>query len=214
MSEPNARPPGRPPGSQGAELLAVARAMFLERGFDRTTMSEVARRAAISKSSLYREHPSKDDLFVAVVVDWTRRGRDAMRPHLDRLADAPDLEQGLHEFAAVLADAIVSPSVADMRRLVASEARRFPEVAATYLETSWQDNISTLATTLAAIAEQGRLNLDDAHTAADQLVWLTTGPSLNEHTLTGDHDRTATDARVASAVSTFLARYGTSPIPQ
>ena len=126
MADTDARPPGRPPGSRGPELLAIAREMFLEAGFERATMNEIARRAAISKSSLYGEHPSKDALFVAVVSDWTRQGRRAMRPFLDQLVETADVEQGLYEFTAVLVDAIVSPQVVEMRRLVAAEARRFP----------------------------------------------------------------------------------------
>lgn len=209
MTTTNTRRPGRPSGLQGTELLATARALFLRRGFDRTTMNDVAVKAGISKSSLYREHESKDALFVAVVADWTQRGRDSMRPFLDELRETPDIELGLQEFATVLLTALLSPEVADMRRLVAAEAKRFPHVAELYLQTSWHANIAALADTLSITAEQGRLAIDDAYIAAEQLVWLTVGPSLNALTIAGQHHDTQNSPCVRPAVRTFIAQYGT-----
>ncbi len=198
---------GRPPGQQGAELLDTARHVFLEHGFDATTTSAIAARAGISKSSLYREHESKSALFVAVIADWTNRGREAMRPHLLALADSTDVEHGLRQFATVLSSAILSPDVSAMRRLVAAEARRFPDTAARYLETSWQANIDALADTLATMTDRGLINADDSTTAADQLVWLTVGRDLNAATITGEHRAPAIDDQAEKAVRTFLARY-------
>lgn len=208
MTSPRSRP-GRPPGKQGTELLAVARETFLELGFEGTTMQDIAERAGVSKSSLYREHPSKDDLFVAVVTDWAQQGQGAMRPHLDALLAQPDLTQALTTFATVLLGAVVAPSVVGMRRLVAAEADRFPDIAALYLRTSWQANIDALADTLAELDSSSRLNVDDPHIAAEQLVWMSVGASLNARTLgveTAVHQDVSN--RTAHTVATFLARYG------
>lgn len=208
MTSPRSRP-GRPPGKQGADLLAVARETFLELGFDGTTMQEIAQRAGVSKSSLYREHPSKDDLFVAVVTDWTQQGQGAMRPHLDALLADHDLTQALTTFATVLLGAILAPPVVGMRRLVAAESDRFPDIAALYLHTSWQANIDALADTLAELDRSARLHVDDPHIAAEQLVWMSIGVSLNACTLgvETDVDQDASN-RVGHTVATFLSRYG------
>lgn len=171
-------------------------------------MSEIARRAGISKSSLYREHESKDALYVAVVTDWTEQGRDAMRPYLDRLLGSPQLEEGLQAFASVLLEAVQSPEVVDMRRLVAAEATRFPDVAESYLAMSWRENIAALADTLLSIANRGCLDIDDSYTAAEQLVWLTVGPALNVLTITGRRSHMSASSLVLAAVKTFISRYG------
>lgn len=200
---------GRPPGRTGADLVATAREVFLEHGYGGTTMDEVAARAQISKASLYREHQSKDALFAAVVRAWADAGRDAMRPHLDRLARCGDVREGLLELAAVMRAGILSPAVLNMRRLVTSEARRLPGVAADYLEHSWERNLRALADALAALDDRGLLDLPDPFGAADQLTWLVIGSPLNRRLLTGGDTAAAADPPVADAVDLFLARYGT-----
>ncbi|MDN3239671.1 TetR/AcrR family transcriptional regulator [Glycomyces tritici] len=201
---------GRPPGRTGADLVATAREVFLERGYGGTTMDEVAARAQISKASLYREHQNKDALFAAVVHAWAGAGRDAMRPHLERLARCGDVREGLVELANLMRAGILSPAVLNMRRLVTSEARRLPEVAADYLEHSWERNISALAEALAALEDRGLLRLRDPLAAADQLTWLVIGSPLNRRLLTGSDTADAPEAPVDDAVDLFLARYGSA----
>ena len=178
-----ARRPGRPAGSQGAELLEVARNVFLEFGFAAATMEHVATRARISKASLYRAHGSKDELFAAVVADWAAHGRDAMRPHLDQLLATTELHGALVEFATTLQAAVLAPDVVKMRRLVAAESDRFPDTAAAYLADSWTSNINALADTLAELAARGDLPIVDPWLAAHQFTWTAVGAALNAHTI-------------------------------
>jgi TetR/AcrR family transcriptional repressor of mexJK operon len=189
----------------------VARAVFLEHGFARTTMDAVAARARISKASLYQAHPSKDALFAAVVRDWAARGRDAMRPHLDLFLGTDDTASALLTLARTMQAGILSADVLRMRRLVASEAGRFPEVAAGYVADSWDRNIANLGAALGELDRRGRLRTGDPATAAQQFTWLVVAAPLNDRTLRGDDtppDRAALDAIAHAAVDTFLARYG------
>jgi AcrR family transcriptional regulator len=197
------RPRGRPAGLNGDDLLAVAREVFLQRGYRGASMDEVARRARISKASLYREHASKSALYAAVVHHWTLAGRDAMRPALERLRASDDLRRGLVDLAETMRAGILSPPVAAMRRLVTAEAREQPEVAATYLEESWNTNIRRLAEALQALAGSGRLRIEDPAAAAEQFTWLVIGAPLNARMLGGDGSATGVDA----AVDLFLAGY-------
>jgi len=202
---------GRPPGREGAELLAVARELFIAQGFRGTTMDAVAAAARISKQSLYAAYPSKDDLFAAVVRGWVDRGYDAMRPHSDALAAAADVRLGLKHLAAVMQAGILSPDVLAIRRLVAAEADRFPEVAADYVTRSWDRNVKQLARALATLDARGLLDVAEPDLAADQLVWLVVGGALNRLSLhvggrppSGRQLSTVAD----EAVETFLRRYG------
>jgi TetR/AcrR family transcriptional repressor of mexJK operon len=171
-------------------------------------MNEVARRAGISKASLYREYASKDSLFAAIVLDWTARGRDAMRPALDALLAADDILVGLTRLTHTIQAGVLDEDVLRMRRLVAAESDRFPDVAAQYLAGSWDSNIAALADTLAELDRRETLVVDDPKAAAEQLTWLAVGGPLNRQTLgagrmaSDDLTRTATDA-----VTTFLHRY-------
>jgi AcrR family transcriptional regulator len=57
-----ARRPGRP-GYDRESLLAVAVAVFNERGYDGTSMEDLSRRLGIAKSSIYYHVDSKEDLL-------------------------------------------------------------------------------------------------------------------------------------------------------
>lgn len=197
---------GRPGGLSGSDLLGVARGLLLERGFAATSMDEVARRAQISKSSLYREHPSKAALYAAVVGEWVEAGRHSMRPALERLVANPDAREGLLELANTMRSGILSPPVLRMRRLVSSEAQAHPQVAAAYLKESWEANIASLGEALQCMTEDGRLSVTEPQTAAEHLTWLVIGAPLNALLLT---DETEVDLRPAdAAVDLFLAGYG------
>lgn len=187
-------------------MLTVARELFLERGFGGATMQEVASRSGISKSSLYREHESKDELFAAVVTDWAARGRDAMRPYLDRVIAAEDLHCAFVEFATTLQAAVLAPDVTRMRRLVAAESDRFPETAAIYLADSWTRNIAALADAIADLAARKSLHVADPWLAAHQFTWTAVGAPLNAQTIGGSSATTPRKdlSRFATAAASAL----------
>jgi AcrR family transcriptional regulator len=64
------RGPGRPANGSSADtrrrLVAVARKQFAERGFDSTTVVEVARSADVVPSTFYHYFPDKESLYEAV----------------------------------------------------------------------------------------------------------------------------------------------------
>jgi AcrR family transcriptional regulator len=49
------------------ELLSAAVELFVERGFASTRLEDVAKRAGVSKGTLYLYYTNKEDLFKAVV---------------------------------------------------------------------------------------------------------------------------------------------------
>lgn len=53
-----------------AELLAVARVVFAERGFERTTTQEIAGRAGVSEATVFTYFGSKRELCVEVIRRW------------------------------------------------------------------------------------------------------------------------------------------------
>ena len=194
----------------------MAREVFLEFGFVGTTMQEVATRARISKTSLYREHASKDELFSAVVEDWAAQGRDAMRPYLEGLLAACDLHRAFVDLATILQTAVLSSDVIQMRRLVAAESDRFPETAAAYLADSWTSNINALADAITTLATSRDLHVADPWLAAHQFTWTAVGAPLNAQTIGG---RSATmpleDLRrfAAAAADVVIANPDSEPGP-
>ncbi|MFD7310473.1 TetR/AcrR family transcriptional regulator [Promicromonospora sp. NPDC059942] len=203
---------GRPGGSSGTDLLAVARDVLLARRYAGATMDAVAAQARISKQTLYKQYPSKEILYAAVVRDWVDRGRDAMAPHLQKLMATDDVGQGLLELCRTLHHGVLSAPVLQMRTLITAEAERFPDVAADYASRSWDHNQALLADALRHLAGRGLLRVDHPEVAAEQLTWLTLAAPLNRLTLTGGAARYPAeelDDIAHEAVVTFLARYGT-----
>lgn len=210
MQESRPRRPGRPSGSAGSELLEIARSEFLAKGYAGTTMAEIARAARISKNSLYREYASKDVLYAAVVTDWVDRGRDAMRPHTEALVTAPDTVDELRRLAHTIQAAVLSPSVRQMRALVAAESTRFPEVATDYVRRSWERNIQSLADAFAVLAERGAISTDAPFLAAEQFTWLAVAAPLNRMTLDAGalpYTQSELEAIADEAVATFVSRF-------
>jgi AcrR family transcriptional regulator len=62
-----------------AELVAAARAVFLQRGFHAASLDEIADEAGYTKGAVYSNFSSKDDLFLAVLDDHFQRRTDAYR---------------------------------------------------------------------------------------------------------------------------------------
>ncbi len=56
------RTTGRPPVTSRAELEHVALALFSERGFERTTVKDIARGAGVSRRTFFRYYASKNDV--------------------------------------------------------------------------------------------------------------------------------------------------------
>ena len=56
------------PPDRRAKLLDAAAAAFVEHGFHRTQMDDIAERLGVSKGTIYRAVDSKDALFAAVIA--------------------------------------------------------------------------------------------------------------------------------------------------
>lgn len=72
MSTPTRRPVGRPARYQPEELLALVTSEFITRGYDATSMEDLARATGLTKSSIYHHVSGKEELLrqaVAKAVD-------------------------------------------------------------------------------------------------------------------------------------------------
>ncbi|MGK5548682.1 TetR/AcrR family transcriptional regulator [Streptomyces sp. URMC 127] len=97
-------------------LSETAIALFLERGFDQVSVAEVAAAAEVSKPTLFRYFPAKEDLVLHRIADHQGeaarvvRGRApgepplaALRAHFRARLDARDPVTGLCDVPAVMA---------------------------------------------------------------------------------------------------------------
>lgn len=60
-----------------AKIVASARWCFLNFGFAKTTFNDIAKRAHLSRTLLYRAFRDKEEIFQAVFMDWLLSRRDS-----------------------------------------------------------------------------------------------------------------------------------------
>jgi AcrR family transcriptional regulator len=66
-------------------ILDVSLDLFIENGYDGTSLREVAERLGVTKAALYYHFASKDDILMALHMRLHELGKDALR----RLTDGP-----------------------------------------------------------------------------------------------------------------------------
>lgn len=158
---------GRPPkGSEDARrkaLLAAAEDVFLEKGLA-ASMDDIAKRAGVSKKTIYACTPTKESLFAGIIR--ARIENSQLHDLPDKVADLRALEDALVLFFVELARFVLSPPSVNLYRLVAAEAARFPELARTYYNEGPACVINIVGTWLAARVREGWIALDDPNEAA------------------------------------------------
>ncbi|MEZ5649070.1 MAG: TetR/AcrR family transcriptional regulator [Burkholderiaceae bacterium] len=77
------------------EVLAAAHRVFVERGFSRATIAEIATLARVAEGTIYRFAATKRELLERVIVDWYRGLMDQLRAQLEA---APDTRERLRLF--------------------------------------------------------------------------------------------------------------------
>ena len=109
--------------------------LFLQSGYQGTTMEEIAAAAGLTKRTLYNNYGDKDALFIEIVADaisYADSFVKALRGELGSGLDASTLEPALCAFAERLAFGILRPEVIALRRLLDAEGKSFPDLAADY----------------------------------------------------------------------------------
>ncbi len=110
-----------------SEILAAALEAFVEHGYAATKLEDVARRAGVTKGTLYLYFESKEALFKAVVRETIVPLLAAAERMVDDHTGSPEelLRRLVHQWWETL-DAT---RLAGIPKLVMSEATNFPELA-------------------------------------------------------------------------------------
>jgi len=114
------------------EVLEAALEVFVERGYAATNMDEIARRAGVSKGTLYLYYPGKAELLKAVVrqslLGNLIEAQELALSHNDTCREL--LEFFLREFTR----RISRTKVSGIPKLILAESGNFPEIAQFYFE--------------------------------------------------------------------------------
>jgi TetR/AcrR family transcriptional regulator, mexJK operon transcriptional repressor len=184
-------------------LIEVAANMFLERGFDATSMEAVAEKAGIAKPTLYAWYRDKSELFTAVL----RREIEHFLAPLGRRQhdlEGTDAETALTEIGRHVIAVGWSPGALAVSRIITVQAERFPELGRLAHEEGWVAAVKQVARVLAHYVEQKEISIGDPELAADMFLSLVLGRPRLRRPLRQPRTREAMEKRVQAAVRLFL----------
>lgn len=201
--------PNRSEQKRHAVLLS-AEELFLMRGFDGTSMDEVADHAGVSKQTVYHQFGNKASLFVQVVQAMTAQGSERVQAAMGEPQTLAEVATELSGYAERLLTIVMTPKLMRLRRLVIAEADRFPELGKALYVGGPGRAIAGLAVNLERWADLGLLSIDDAKVAASQFNWLVMGEPINQAMFRADYAMSKAERtqHIQHAVHVFMAAYG------
>lgn len=193
-------------------ILDVAARTFSERGFERTSMSEICARVGGSKATLYNYFSSKEELFFEVMFLATEAEFEATHACLDPASE--HVAQVLRTFGQRLLRLIYSPKVLPVRRLLAAESGR-SNLGHLCYERGPKRSHAILAEFLRSAMTQGKLRDADANVAARHLHGLLEAELFERYMFFVQE--TITEAEIEGctqrAIEVFMAAYGPFMLP-
>jgi AcrR family transcriptional regulator len=196
------------PGRKECQILSAARAQFLEQGFSDTSVDAIARRAGVSKATLYAYFPSKEALF-SHLIQVECREKMIQLP-------SPDLDEGIRPALRALCGHFVRHFLTNEAtaffQTVSGERWRFPDLCQLYFKSGRKIVVDFVAAYLQQARAKGLLVFDDADLAADQLLNLVLSDMPFRVALGLElRDETEAERIMEAGLAVFLKAYGVTP---
>lgn len=163
---------GRPTQAEAKKLdLAVreaAVAVFLEIGYAGASMEAIARKAGITKRSLYARYADKRAVF-ADVIPWAlaRYTEDGSSAQVD---GADDLETALIAVGRRALARAIHPENVRLKRIAFNEAAQFPEFNVSAESMMWAGRQRAVTELLSRYEKAGEIKVDDIELAAETFL--------------------------------------------
>ncbi|MBT0768734.1 TetR/AcrR family transcriptional regulator [Kineosporia sp. J2-2] len=186
-----------------AAILAAATRLFLDSGYDRTSLAKIAEAAGVSKATLFKQFPTKAALFDAIVTASWQVGDGEEEPPVG------DLRAGLAEIGRRYVALLTRPGMADLFRIVIAELPRFPELGEAQFSRGKMPYFDSVRRYLEAERDAGTITLDDPEQAATQFLGMISNYVFWPRLLLVGWDPAAPDLErvVADAVRMMAAGY-------
>lgn len=190
------------------EIIAAARELFLEQGYEAVSIDDIARLAGVARQTVFNRFRSKDAVFRAMVTDhWERWGRAVGVG--DVAHDAP-VKAHLRAIARGIQAFQEDPEQIRFQRLIVGESRRLDWIGPSAHRAGKGPRMQALADHFARLHAEGRLSCPHPTIAAWQFVGLVqeflVWPKVMD---IGDAaaELPPADVVIEEAILTFLARY-------
>ena len=154
------------------EICAAALEVFAEKGFAAAKLDEIAKRAGVSKGTLYLYFKDKEQLFRAVVRNTVAPNVDNLRSGL--IQTGLPFDQLVRLFLSKFVDMASRVPVGAVAKMVISESRNFPELAKVWHDEVVSKGLGTLQALIEMAQAKGEVRDGDARLHTFSLM----GPML------------------------------------
>lgn len=189
--------------------MAAATELFTTSGYDTTSLARIAAAADVSTATLFKQFPTKADLFEAIVTDFWGRTTDAPAS-----LDPADPAQGLSALGQQYADLLLQPEMAGLHRMVIAEAPRFRELARIQFDLGKEPFFERVHAYVTATDDRGTLRVPNPTIAATQFLGMISNVVFWPKLLLVDWDPSPeqVDETITGAVRAIIATYSTRPL--
>ncbi|OAA24574.1 transcriptional regulator [Frankia sp. EI5c] len=207
-ARPTPRRGGRPTREETARLDRDVREhalrLFLENGYEGTSMDAIAQAVGTTKASLYARFPSKDAMFTSV-FSWAMARPDWPLPEPEP-PDLDDLEGALTAIGQAALRRALDPAMVKVSRIAIAHNDRFPELARrSQLATGGSPRQRLVADLLCRHAATGAITLTDTpETLADLYIGMVSSAPARLASFGVVPDPAEADRRIEAAVRLFL----------
>jgi TetR/AcrR family transcriptional regulator, mexJK operon transcriptional repressor len=187
------------------QILQGAHAIFMDVGFDVASMEQIAKRAGVSKGTMYNYFANKEALFAALIESECERLRGKLFDRLD-LSQPP--EKFLYKLGVMFLQKTLGADQLNMYRIIVAQSVRFPALGQIFEASGPTIGSKALGSYLRGLCDQGILQIDDEQLAAFQFFSLCEADMLRRAQLQIETPtKEIIEHRVRSAVRIFLRGY-------
>lgn len=168
---------GRPTREEADRLDEAVRdaalELFLENGYEGTTMNAIAAAAGTTKPSLYARFPTKEDVFRSV-LGWAMQRTDWPTPEPE-IPDYDDLAESLTAIGEAALRRALDPSMIKLQQVAIAYASRYPDIARNAFGQGFWPRKRQVADLLRRHAANGDIVADDPDMLAELFLAMASG---------------------------------------
>lgn len=150
------------------ELLDAALSLFVEKGYAATRIDEVARRAGVSKGTLYLYYASKEELLKAVIR--SRLSTPIAEAIETVAAHTGDTDELLTDVVAPWWAEVIGSDASGVFKLIITEVRNFPDIAEFYNREVVEPGHRVMETVIRRGIDRGEFRAVDVPSAVHSLL--------------------------------------------
>lgn len=185
-------------------IIDAAEALFLEQGYERTSLAEIVKRSGGSLATLYELFGNKQGLLHAIATRWC--DETMFRPLDGDATTGMSNVEILKRYAYRQSETMESPRAVALMRMLISEGLRDREFALQMYRDFHLPAISELSELFARWAATGEAAIDDPEAAAKLFLDTIIGDSMM-NTLAGVEDEWLDSGQIDWRLQPFLSYF-------